>query len=73
MFENTFAPYPVTSATEALELHQVVVEFRQEVACRQAFESYCRWYAETAQAHRDELAAMQRDVPILDWFLGFRR
>ncbi|MEO0455723.1 MAG: hypothetical protein AAF152_03955 [Cyanobacteria bacterium P01_A01_bin.114] len=68
MFKETLASVPTAKFSEAIELQQIAVEFRQELENRQAFEAYCQWYAETAQKHRDELAAMQRDIPIFDWF-----
>ena len=73
MLENTFASYATVSDMEVLELHQVTVEFRQEIAYRQALEAHCQWYDKAAQAHRDELERMQQDIPILNWFLSFRR
>ncbi|MEO1351194.1 MAG: hypothetical protein AAFW84_20695 [Cyanobacteria bacterium J06635_15] len=71
--ETTFAPLPTSNSADVLELQQVAVEFRQEIEHREAFEGYCQWYDETARAHRKELASMQRDIPILDWFLKLRR
>ncbi|NEP17393.1 MAG: hypothetical protein F6J97_10880 [Leptolyngbya sp. SIO4C1] len=73
MLERSFSPDATADVTEAFELQQVASEFRQEVDYRDAFERHCRWYADAAEQHRAELAAMQRDIPILHWFLGWRR
>jgi hypothetical protein len=75
MFEQPFAPGQtrVENTTEALELHQIAQDFLQEVDYRVAFEAYCAWYNETARKHQAELSAMQQDIPLLSWFLGFSR
>jgi hypothetical protein len=75
MFDQPCSSYSVSAGTisEILELQQITYSFRQEVAHRAAFETYCRWYDQAAQQHQAELIAMERDIPILDWFLGARR
>lgn len=67
MFQKNIKPAS-NSVSEAIELQQVAVEFRQEVHCREEFEAYCQWYYATADQHRAELAAMQHDISIFSWF-----
>lgn len=54
--------------SETIELYQVAYEFRQEVRHREDFEAYCQWYYDTADQHRAELAAMEKDIPLFSWF-----
>lgn len=67
MFKSPIEPSPA-SVSEAIELQQTAFEFRQEVHCREEFETYCQWYYATAEKHRAELAAMQNDICIFNWF-----
>ena len=67
MFKNPIEPSS-TNVSEAIELQQIAVEFRQEVVGREEFEAYCQWYYATADKHRAELAAMQNDIAIFSWF-----
>jgi hypothetical protein len=48
--------------------YQIAYEFRREVESRQAFEEYCQWYRQTAEAHQQELAKLKGDLNILGWF-----
>lgn len=54
--------------SEAVELQQIAVEFRQETRHREAFAAHCRWYYETAARHQAELAAMENDIPLFRFF-----
>lgn len=53
---------------EVLELHQVAYDFHREARYREEFERYCQWYYQTAERHRQELQAMQRDINLFSWF-----
>ena len=65
----SFEPSP-TTAHEAIERQQITYEFSQEVRHRAEFEAYCQWYYETAAQHKAELAAMENDIPLFNWFRG---
>ena len=65
----SFEPTAAT-AHEAIERQQITYEFSQEVRHREDFEAYCQWYYETAAQHKAELAAMENDIPLFDWFRG---
>ena len=67
MFKSPVEP-SATSVSEAIELQQIAYEFRQELHGRADFEAYCQWYYATAEAHRAELAAMEKDIPLFSWF-----
>lgn len=75
MFNRSIAPETIQTedVAEVIMLHQMACEFRQEKQSREAFDTYCEWYADTARTHQAELAAMGQDIPILNWFLGFKR
>lgn len=47
---------------------QTTHEFYQEVQSRQAHADHCRWYAQAAAQHRQELAQMQGEISPLRWF-----
>ncbi|NEQ49308.1 MAG: hypothetical protein F6K11_04125 [Leptolyngbya sp. SIO3F4] len=53
---------------EAIQLQQAAYEFRQEVRYREDFEAYCQWYDATAAKHRAEVASMEKDIPLFNWF-----
>lgn len=61
-------PLAKNNINEAIQLQQVAYEFRHEVWHRDAFEAYCDWYYATAAQHRSELASMEKDIPLFDWF-----
>ncbi|MEA5465767.1 hypothetical protein [Leptothoe sp. PORK10 BA2] len=67
MTQLSFEPSS-TSAHEAIERQQIAYDFSQEVRHREAFEAYCQWYYETAAQHQAELAAMEHDIPLFNWF-----
>ncbi|MEO0539617.1 MAG: hypothetical protein AAFZ80_02005 [Cyanobacteria bacterium P01_A01_bin.105] len=77
MAEPIISPLPAAPAQPAVHqsilLHQAAVEFHQEIAARQAFADYCRWYDETAQQNQIDLAAMRHEAEILGWFRGRER
>ncbi|HIK44202.1 MAG TPA: hypothetical protein IGR64_04860 [Leptolyngbyaceae cyanobacterium M65_K2018_010] len=55
-------------AIEYLVLHQTAQDFRLEVEHRARLEAYYQWYDQIAQAHRQELARMQRELNLRAWF-----
>lgn len=71
MLPNNFSqliPY-IQPELEILETYQVTQQFYQEVKYRQEFASYCQWYEETAEFHRQELQKMRGDINLFGWFL----
>lgn len=57
-----------SSQHEPLVLQQIAYDFRQEVASREAFETYCQWYYAQALKHQVELDQMKHDIPLFHWF-----
>lgn len=71
MFDKWQSIIPNTPpVADIFSTHQLAWEFRQEVAYREDFAEYCRWYRLTAQQHQQELTKMRGDIPIFRWFLG---
>jgi hypothetical protein len=52
-----------------LQNHQLAVEFRQEVAHREAFDQYVNWYREMATQHQAEVKRMEKDINFFRFFL----
>jgi hypothetical protein len=48
--------------------YQLAYEFYREAQYRQEHESYCEWYRQTAEYHRQELQKMQGDINFFGWF-----
>lgn len=67
-----FAPIPQDVA-ESLEAARVTREFYYELEYRQALETYCQWYYETAERHRQELDKMRGDINLFRWFCRGKR
>jgi len=61
VFEHLLRRYEPSpqEVLEALELHQLSLEFRQEQHYREALETYCEEHYRLAQQHQAEHAAMQ--------------
>jgi len=67
IFYRCILPLPETEAQALLQSHDAAYEFYREVRYREAFEQYCRWYAETAAANQRDLAQMQREINLFGW------
>jgi hypothetical protein len=67
IFYRCILPPPETEAQAILQSHDAAYEFYREVRYREAFEQYCRWYAETAAANQRDLAQMQREINLFGW------
>ena len=67
IFYRCILPLPETEAQAILQSHDAAYEFYREVRYREAFEQYCRWYAETAAANQRDLAQMQREINLFGW------
>jgi hypothetical protein len=48
--------------------YKIAHEFYREAQARQQHKSYCEWYRQTAESHRQELKTMQGDINLLGWF-----
>ncbi|WP_072621604.1 hypothetical protein [Spirulina major] len=73
MAESFHFIVPAPPPAEFFAPHQLAQEFRHEVAYRDDFQDYCRWYRATAAQHRQELARMRGDWNVFGWFVRGRR
>ena len=60
----------VSQVSEALQVHQVAIDFQRETAHRQAFADYCEWYYKLAEQNRAEMLSMQNDAHSFMWWRG---
>jgi len=67
IFHRQIVPLP-PEAEDVFATYEMAQEFYQEVEYRESLDAYYTWYHTVAEQHRQELAAMQRDVNILGWF-----
>jgi len=61
-------PLPPAAIEPQFEVYQNTRAFYDEVKRRQDHADHCRWYAQIAAQHRQELAQMQGELNPLRWF-----
>lgn len=75
MFEHLLRRYQADAyeVHEALELHQLTLEFKQEQRYREELDAYCREYSAIAERHQQEHADMQNEPNLFALFWRKRR
>lgn len=66
-FHQRIVPMPVTTTEDVLVVHQLAIEFRDELHMRDAFEHYCVWYQQISTEHQQALTAMRAEFNPLRW------
>lgn len=64
-------PQPQPEILDVLASHQATRDFYQEVQYREALESHCQWYYQTAAQNQRDLAVMRQEFNL--WGRLFRR
>jgi hypothetical protein len=69
---HEFNPTPL-HVPEVLAVYVLTRAFHTEVEQRHTFERYCADYAAIAAENQADLAQMQQELNLLQWFQGRRR
>ncbi|MCU0565120.1 MAG: hypothetical protein MUF49_00800 [Oculatellaceae cyanobacterium Prado106] len=72
-FPHHIIPTPQAEFEEVFSVYETTQAFYHEVQAREAFEEHCRWYHQVAAQNRSDLAKMQSELNIMQWFSRKRR